>query len=442
MPKKRKNIDQIINESFSSIEEEFDFSSWDNVAKKLEITDTIDKIVLKAFEPTPQELPNEYWIDMNDSLDIETVWKRLEKHPKRRPFIFWWKVAGWLLLIGLFTGQLINYSKLSNNTPIIANIQHKKDVSNEKLKNKNQIVTSDNQKKNVKSLNKKTNYKINQEKEVNSKKTTSQKKSTNKSAKRPTTRTKNKILTGKNNNSSYIIDPIKVRKIETLPTQQDKLTQLIKTNSIDNIPYLSTRRFTIGIIGIVDNTWISDSDTRLGFSQNSLVYNNIVFSPSIGVFINYDLKRNNSINSELFLNSTQKTVNNLFIEGELTRKESKIEYFKSNFLIAKNVPFGKRTINAVQFSAGGYIAFMRKSSIHYFKNSGVTSKSTNYKSFDYGVVASISHQINLRRFVFNYGIHSSYGFNNIFKGSTNIPSYLNKTHNINYGAHLKLGYKL
>ncbi len=437
MAKDKKHIDQIVFQSFSNNnEEKFDMPSWSKIAKKLNKKNALDKAILAAFKSEPQELPDYLWEDINDALDIETVWKRLEKRTKRKPVVFWWKIAAILLLVSLLTEQLINYTKLPNNT----DSSIKKNTYNKNIKKETFLFKGKQQAENT--LNNKSNYHNYQTIVANSKNGVPQNNIYNNITQQPNLKTvKNSTIT-KNKVDSHTINKINP-KIKLIPVKPNIEKQFLTNNFFDTLCPLPTKKLSIGVVGVADNTWILDVVTKLGFSENSLVYNDFEITPSVGVFVNYNLKQNYSIHSEVFFNATQKTKNNLFIEGNLAKKETKIEYFKCNLSIAKNIYFGKKPlVNSIQFSGGVYGAYLLKSSIRYTGIKQTKSETPAYKKFDYGTVFGISHQINLKNFIINYGIHSNYGLNNIYKGNNTLPTLFNKTHNFAYGIHIKLAYKM
>ena len=196
-------------------------------------------------------------------------------------------------------------------------------------------------------------------------------------------------------------------------------------------------KWNIGIIGAYANTWVSDADTRLGFKENSLIFNDIVFTPVLGAYAEFRINKKFGLSSEIFFNSIIRSRINLFEEGNLIKKETELEYFNTSLLATKYFPLKKSSIN---LSAGVYLSFLKRSLI---KSDGViTTINSNYTPLDYGFKLDLSQQVRLKSFTLSYGLNANYGIANIFSGTSHLPSDLNETHNVVIGANIKLGYQL
>lgn len=427
MTEKNKNIDQLINESFQSTDFDFDNSSWENVKDKLDASTTVDKVVYSALNPTDSQLPDSAWENMNDALDIETVWKRLEKRPKRKRFIFWWKIAAIAILLFLITdqsnnnfleGNTNNYiadGEISNNLTVseIVKQEHKSLQDNSNIVeflSKNNTITYSNIEPDQTFITSKSESIIGIE------------------------------TLGDINNFETEIVKIKPKNIKHIETNRDILVGGL-INDLDPLIFSpNISRLTIGIVGEIDNTWILDVETRLGYSKNSLVYNDFSIMPSYGVYLDYKIRPNLTICSEVFVNSIMQTKNNLYINGGLTKKETNLEYIKSTFSISKGININKlKKESYLQFSGGVYFSYLKRSFVKY--DNVITKINSDYKLFDYGLRLGISYNFCFNRINLSYGLQTAYGLNNVFNGG-NMPSYLNNTRNISYGVNLKLGYRL
>jgi hypothetical protein len=435
MADKKKNIDQIINESFQSSDFDFDSSSWDNVKSKLDTSSSVDKIVYSAMNPTASSnLPEGAWDNMKDALDIETVWKRLEKRTKRRPILFWWKVAGVAILLSLISYELNYKTRLVDD---YQNGVNRKVTSNKTIpKNVNEIIR---QSIPVKA----PDIKVSKKEEVYYQNNIDSKDYRARDLvavlgedididKEKTAASHSKIINE--------IDRVRSNSFKTIDLFFDKSVVGLADYS-DSIVLPDTKsRLTIGIVGELNNTWISDVETRLGYSKSSLVYNDFSISPSYGFYVDYKINPGLIVSSEMFVNSIMVTKNNLYRNGELTKKETDLEYFKSSLFVSKNIEMNKLKVgNSLRFSGGGYFSYLKRSFIKY--NNVITKLNRGYKLFDYGLKAGISHNLDFKRINFSYGVETTYGLNNVFDGEET-PSYLNTTRNISYGFNIKLGYRL
>ncbi len=433
MADKKKNIDHIINESFQSSDFDFDNSSWGNVKSKLETSTTVDKIVYSALNPTSYDLPEGAWEDMNDALDIETVWKRIEKRTKTRPVLFWWKVAGIAILLSLISYELNYHDRLIDDH---LNGVHEKVISNrtmpENIEKMNKQLTTE-KSANIQNGNK--------DEVINKKNIVS---SNNKVNEGSTVSDKKIDIDIKETAAIHFkiikeINRVRSKPIKSIDLDLDKSIVGL-TDYSDSIVFpVDKSKLTIGIVGELNNTWISDVETRLGYSKNSLVYNDFSITPSYGFYIDYKLTPGFIISSEMFVNSIMVTKNNLYRNGELTKKETDLEYFKSSLFVSKNIEMNKLKVgNSLRFSGGGYFSYLKRSFVKY--DNVITKLNSGYKLFDYGIKAGISHNLDFKRINFSYGVETTYGLNNVFDGQES-PSHLNNTRNISYGFDIKLGYR-
>lgn len=453
MSKDKKHIDDIINESFSDASFDNDVKGWSDISERLNNKSTIDNVVFKAYEETEDGLPDGAWSDMNDSLDIDTVWKRLAKRKKRKPVLLWWKVAGVIVATGILISQLNNYSALLNNTNIKTTII-------EDPNHNSKIETSVN-----KTNSSSTNSSINIERNITS------------SLKKDNIDSTSKIVNSINNEThNYQIIPLKNKesnnslelkeeflnenntssKPEIIPTQSlndsllNKLLNNIKNeknttltmfkDSLEkSIVESKRKKFTVGLSGTVSNTWILDATTREGFSETSLVSNESSFGSSYGVYLDYSLARNFSISADFYINSSLNTRNYIYKEGNYITRDLKLEYYKFVIQANKNILLDSRKINTLHIGIGGYYALLNDQNNILRK----TIKTKNvFLNRDYGVKIELGHHINFKRFLIGYGMHLDYGLPNIFKETEKINSSLNATNTFETGCYLRLGLRL
>jgi len=440
MINKKKNIDQLINESFKNDNFDFDNFDFDTIKNKLDKSTTVDKVVFTAMNPVSSQLPNEAWENMNDALDIETVWKRLEKRAKRKPFILWWKVAILAVVLSLisyhqssnqYSSFLVNHSVLSENfnqkvsnsekfnVPIKKKVKSKESliINNIKNNNQKQLINCVLPKNKINKISKNKNF-------------------------------KNKTIIIENKSSSTVDDKHRLDKITKISpktiifidTDTEKEFKQIVKYSDSSFLTQKTKKFEIGLVGEINNTWISDVDTRLGYSKSSLIYNDFSFASSYGLYLDYSITSKLSVGTEIFINSNMKTKNNLYKNSELTKKETNLEYYKSALFLSKALSLSVLKKNGtIIFLGGVYFSYLKRSAIKY--NNVITKINKGYKLFDYGLKTGIYHKIDFNRINLSYGLQATYGLNNIFVDDK-IPSYLNLTRNIAYGLNVKLGYRL
>jgi hypothetical protein len=475
MGKGKKHIDDLIKEGFSEPTFDNDIQGWSGISDRLDEKSTIDNVVFKAFEETQSELPIGAWSDMNDSLDIDTVWNRLASRRKRKPIIFWWKVAGVFVLLGILTGQLYNHSgqpinttETTNKTAESGHKQNSTRSDNKAPSSPNNTTNSSGQDSNISAhvhgnaAESSSDDLINNIPSNPNYQVASNTNTTGISVNGPTSnsntqvaKNNNDLNNGNNSRDAKQADQSEnniISSQETTPTQgpidrlpieplhriesKENAILVIAEDTRESIVPIRRKRFTIGVIGTLDNTWILDATTREGFSETSLVSNEASFGSSYGIYLDYSLPRNFSLSADFYINSTLKTRNYFYDEGNYIKRETRLEYYKFVLQANKNILFGRRKINAFHSGLGGYYSILNNE----FDQLGVDAENKNYYlNADFGLKLELGHQININRFVVSYGLHLDYGMYNIFRGTAEINSTLNKTNNLSTGGYLRLG---
>ena len=453
MSKDKKHIDDFINESFSDASFDNDVNGWSIISDRLNKKSTIDNVVFKAYEETQAELPDGAWSNMNDSLDIDTVWKRLAKRKKKKPVLLWWKVAGVIVLIGILIGQLYNYSALLNNTNIKTtiiedsnhNIKIETSVNKTNSSSTNSSIniekniTSSLKEENIDSTSKIVNYINNKTHNyqiipIKNKENNNSLELKEKFLNTKNTSSKPEIISTEDLNGSLLkklLNNIKNEKNATLTIFKDSIEKSIVQSK--------RKKITVGLSGTASNTWIIDATTREGFSETSLVANELSFGSSYGVYLDYSLAKNFSISADFYINSSLNTRNYIYNEGNYVTRDIKIEYYKFVIQANKNILLDSRKINTLHIGIGGYYALLKDQNNILRK----TIKTKNvFLNRDYGVKMELGHHINFKSFLIGYGMHMDYGLPNIFKETEKINSSINLTNTFETGFYLRLGLSL
>lgn len=138
MSKSDKNIDDLIRDGFSSQQGDFDFGSWDKVNASLNQSGkkSIDDLLKDAYVVNPDDaVVQEGWGTVNDQLDIDTVWHRLnQKLDNRKLYFYFWRATAVAGLLLLFTYFMADFSMRSEP---IAKIEGHENVSNYGLQGSN-----------------------------------------------------------------------------------------------------------------------------------------------------------------------------------------------------------------------------------------------------------------------------------------------------------------
>lgn len=420
-----RNIDDLINESFSDDFGDFDPGSWDELNSRLEASAKgIDKLVFDSHIPI-EAIPDEsVWEGIQDALDVQTVWERIHRKWISSLNYGWYKIAGLFLLFILISLPLGNDSfKLNYSSKNVAGQDDSEtnitsDESNQ-LHGKEVLVKNTKEVSEYNSTNEEvyrtSNSSVNKNPSLNN-----------------GVLEQNADLTASNQNQSLKLELDKIApRYSSLTTSFANILAVMSQPEEIISPNEEKSKWTIGFLTEINDTWIMDAETRSGFLENSLVYNDISFAPSYGVFVNYNLNSDYVIGSDIYFSSNLKTKNNLYKSGKLVSKETELSYFKTSLRL------GKKMKKNFVVNAGPYLSYLRHSSVSF--DGVITEYNSNFRALDYGLQFNMNREHDINDFYLAYGLNSSVGINNIFNG-LNKPAYLNQTRNFTIGLNIRLGY--
>lgn len=199
------------------------------------------------------------------------------------------------------------------------------------------------------------------------------------------------------------------------------------------------KKFSVGITGGLNRTWVIDNETRLSFDKNSLIESKFVVGSSYGLTAQLDLNHRSFITANIFNSTSRNKIAN-FEEGNYGHKVSEIEFSQISVLYGLSFLHSpNRKWNFVS-KLGGYFGMVRNSLTR--ENNTLTSLNDNYKKLDYGVVAQVAPQFQKGNFAFEIGVNYELGFRNLFAGNGLVSSHLNYTNNTELGLYFTLRYKL
>lgn len=420
-----RNIDDLINESFSDDFGDFDPGSWDELNSRLEASAKgIDKLVFEAHIPVEAVPDESVWEGIQDALDVQTVWERIQQKWNSSLKYGWYKIAGLFLLFILISLPLgnnsfqLNYSSEitagqdDSETNITSNESNQLDGKKVLVKNTKEVSEYNSTNEEIYRV---SNSSINKNPSLNT---------------GVLGQNADQKASDQNQSLKLELDKIEPRYSSLTASSANILAAMSQPEEIIS-PNEEKSKWTIGFLTEINDTWIMDAETRSGFLENSLVYNDISFAPSYGVFVNYNLNGDYVIGSDIYFSSNLKTKNNLYKSGKLVSKETELSYFKTSLSL------GKKLKKSFVVKAGPYLSYLRHSSVSF--DGVITEYNSSFNTLDYGLQFNINREHDINAFYLAYGLNSSVGINNVFDG-LNKPAYLNQTRNFTIGVNLRLGY--
>ena len=333
MAEKKKNITQIIRDSFKQTNQELNADSldalWNDFKNKAgkQQPPKIDKIVADSFNQTHEpKLPENAWNDMQNRLDIETVWKNIDNVLTKRKKRIYYHLSISAMLLILF---IISIPKKTSFNKI-ASLKTKNETLKKDFIQQNKLATQNTKETSI-------------DKQKNKKTAKNTLKSTSKTDKRtPGYNVSKTVVVDKANNNNNELAYNTNNKKQTVSLNNIKINTLENIENIKNqeqpfdyyiekiIPKsccefsgsqidtfktrtnnylltsnnsdagLNTNSLSFGIEFQLNNTWIIDSETKQGFSEQSLVLNKANITPSVGVYINKKINSKYLVSRSLF----------------------------------------------------------------------------------------------------------------------------------------------
>ncbi len=208
-------------------------------------------------------------------------------------------------------------------------------------------------------------------------------------------------------------------------------------------PLTGRGRISIGLAAQYKNTWLLNYKTVNGFKSESLHTTYIVFSPDVGISVNYLFYRNWVLQGDAFFYSSISQEYQEFIRGHYKRTNITLKY-STIFLSAKYRFTGKEGVtgrSSVNILAGSYLSVLNHA--HQRMDGDLENISAKYSKFDYGVRLGGEIELYLtERLSMASGLFLSVGIPNIYLGEGEIPAGFRRTRNGYAGIQIALFYLL
>ena len=237
--------------------------------------------------------------------------------------------------------------------------------------------------------------------------------------------------------------PGDLEKIELLSkTDLESLKKNDNSSAAGSSLLLAYRgRISGGLITLVRNTWLLNYETLDGFRSESLNTTEFVYFPDVGLSMNYSINKTWSLQADGFFSSNTGQEYLDYIYGHYSRKKITLNYSMIDFSVKHKFISSGNLIPrfSINILAGGYVSFLNYA---YQKiNTDLENIGSHYGKFDFGVRLGGEFELQIfDQLSLAPGLSLSIGIPNIYKGDSNIPGYLRRTHNGSAGFHLAIYY--
>lgn len=371
--------------------------------------------------------PEEVWEGIQDELDIDLVWTRIDQslvYQRKKNWIAAFAVAASLFLVAA-VGGILYYMSINQayENPIIAEQQ----VQNAPLNNSTQEQQQ--------TLNDEPSIdEPSFEMELDKARGVSLEIVT-------VNYTEEKVQTEDIFNQTYLV----IKPIQTSVFPSRILMEEIPKIAVNNPNPISPKgeSFKVnslyaGLTGQLANTWMLSNKTFQAFKSDELTATNATFGKNLGVTVGADITQKIGVKSEFMWISQNKQDYNEYINGKYVSNSLEINYYTLT-LQAKYLFREKLRSHYILF--GSYFGIMQSATQSI---SGVSSEiSSDYRNLDYGLILGYELPIHLGSGLkFSPGVSMKYGLVNIFMGNETIPHYLNRTQNASFNFSFTLSYNL
>ncbi|MFW5890121.1 MAG: PorT family protein [Marinilabiliaceae bacterium] len=195
-------------------------------------------------------------------------------------------------------------------------------------------------------------------------------------------------------------------------------------------------RFTVSMNGEIANTWLVNNKTMEGMDPKEFTATQATFTGNYGFGLATNLSERWDLIGQFSLTRQQGQNYQEYIQGQYVSNNISLEYFDVA-LRARYYPFRENTHHS--FSAGLYNGFLKSAS----QKTGQQTHNiaSEYTDNDLGIIAGYEYQASLSdHFTLGTGIFLRSGLRNVFSGNDQISSNLNQSYNTSFNISLSVGY--
>ncbi len=183
--------------------------------------------------------------------------------------------------------------------------------------------------------------------------------------------------------------------------------------------------FTIGLSGHFANTWLLNTKTIEGLKRSDLTDTGVSFGQNLGFRAGTNLGEKSALRLEWYFLSQSRQRYNEYVNGKYVSTSLNLDYH--NLALVWQYQPGVHG-SPHQIAAGLYAGSLRRAN----KQLDVTlvNVSAEYAKLDYGFILGYEYVFPLKPGLsFGTGVYAKYGLNNVFSGNESVPAYLNHTQN-------------
>jgi hypothetical protein len=188
---------------------------------------------------------------------------------------------------------------------------------------------------------------------------------------------------------------------------------------------LRPARWRFGIIGSISNTWLLNNETTNGLKRSSLNSTIATFGKELGVSLDNRIGNRSFLRAEYYFNTETGQRYREYVNALYQEKTIQLRYQKLQLAYSWSVMRRPSLFQPCVFG-GVYASKLKVADLTIGSENG--SVTQEYNPWDFGVLFGIESEFQLNhKVVVVPGLRTSYGLQNVFEGTSQSPSYFNKT---------------
>ena len=455
-----EHIVKSMTESFGQIKRSAPPSSWDEISSGIALTES-ELSVKNSFTNVAKLAPLHSWDKIKRGVIIDEVWEGIAlNNRKRKRGLFWWSAAGILVLLvgiaSIINDQFEPFQSIQTN-----------DVENSIAKQGNDKV--------IDKQFKKQQFQHNTTPGINDNKLSNPIISTNKNEDASTAISIPEVEKDYINDSNEFSETTtedgaphqldldkevftkdeeseRGSELRLSPLNERELMNLISATPIENVPHQADfhhpdfeiekkqeqkfRRFELGVISGLNNTWMLNNEVKSGFKTESLVNNQFSFGYNLGTEFYIGLNVRNAVILNYDILSVMNQNYTVFSNGRLEEVKIKLKQQKIGLLYKHNFIKNPAQKNYFVMKSGIFFSHSIETEAYSDQNLGVSA----FEKVDFGLKFAAGYEHDLGRIKFEYGLQTDAGILNISRDNEYLPKKFNHSNSYMIGVYASLRY--
>jgi len=422
-------MDDKIREGFAEETGKAPAGLWDSLAENLSAGDqALDREIKDSFQHDSSEAPDAVWAGINRQLTIDKAWQGINSYLKARQYLRWTARFAALLLIFLGIGAILQIANGADPSPEPVKVDLRDIPAGEGNTNLPAVV-----------LDEETPPMMRSNEDRSSESPANNLNETTPATPRETG--VDELYDETLASNTWVLN-------DTAPHPKDWLLlpwgpNLPELRNINREPEIHLpkgkrarfKHWDLGIIYSYQRDFLSNNAYRESLDQRSLISSSPVYSSNWAMELRYFIKPQWSLKIQTQFSDDVGLVYHEYAEGRYGRRELNLNYSRLGIGFDHHLPLslGKQPFNLV-LGAQSYYARLNVATLN-----EVDLSNTYQDAF--GLQLHLGQEWHSGSMILSYGLLTDFNFNNLYRGSSNIPAAFDRTIYRSWGAYIGARYR-